>query len=84
MPDVDLKPLEEMFRAKVFKMLKEDGKIDDDIIKKGYRRPGRASLQAGDIPVLAYTIRRGLQEMTKKDGLRLPNILFGTASPLRS
>jgi len=27
-------------------MLKEEGKIDDDIIKKGYRRPGRASLQA--------------------------------------
>ncbi len=34
MPDADLKPLEEMFRAKVFTMLKEEGKIDDDIIKK--------------------------------------------------
>lgn len=34
MPDVDLKPLEEIFRAKVFNMLKEEGKIDDDIIKK--------------------------------------------------
>ena len=30
MPDVDLKPLEEIFRAKVFAMLKEEGKIDDD------------------------------------------------------
>ena len=34
MPDVDLKPLEEIFSAKVFKMLKEEGNIDDDIIKK--------------------------------------------------
>ena len=34
MPDVDLKPLEEIFRANVFKMLKEEGKIADDIIKK--------------------------------------------------
>ena len=34
MPDVDLNPLEEIFRAKVFNMLKEEGKIDDDIIKK--------------------------------------------------
>ncbi len=28
MPDVDLKSLEEIFRAKVFNMLKEEGKID--------------------------------------------------------
>ncbi len=34
MPDVDLNPLEEIFRAKVFNMLKEEGEIDDDIIKK--------------------------------------------------
>jgi len=34
MPDVDLKPLEEIFRAKVFALLKEEGKIDDDIIRK--------------------------------------------------
>jgi len=34
MPDVDLEPLEEIFRAKVFTMLKEEEKIDDDIIKK--------------------------------------------------
>lgn len=34
MPDVDLKPLEEIFRAKVFTLLKEEGKIDDDIIRK--------------------------------------------------
>ena len=34
MPDVDLKPLEEIFRAKVFNMLKEEGKIDDDFIHK--------------------------------------------------
>ena len=34
MPDVDLKPLEEIFRAKVLKMLKEEGKIDDDVIHK--------------------------------------------------
>ena len=33
-PDVDLKPLEDIFRANVFKILKEGGKIDDVIIKK--------------------------------------------------
>ncbi len=32
MPNVDLKPLEEIFRAKVFKMLKKEGKITDEII----------------------------------------------------
>ena len=40
-------------------MLKEEGKIDDDIIKKGYRRPGRASLQAIEIiDVSEYKPRR--------------------------
>jgi hypothetical protein len=34
MPDVDLKPLEDIFRASVFKMLKGEGKINDDIINK--------------------------------------------------
>jgi hypothetical protein len=34
MPEVDLKPLEEIFRANVFKMLKEEGKIGDDLINK--------------------------------------------------
>ena len=34
MPDVGLKHLEEIFRTKVLKMLKEEGKIDDDIIHK--------------------------------------------------
>ncbi|GJQ60396.1 MAG: hypothetical protein D8M57_01735 [Candidatus Scalindua sp. AMX11] len=34
MPDVDLKPLEDIFRASVFKMLKDEGKIDDDVINK--------------------------------------------------
>ena len=75
MPDVDLKPLEEIFRAKVFNMLKEEGKIDDDIIKKlmNWRHSG-----------FSVHNRRGLQKMTKKDGWRLPNISFVTPSPLRS
>ena len=34
MPDVDLKPLEEIFHQKILKMLKEEGKIDDDVIHK--------------------------------------------------
>ncbi len=34
MPDVDLKPLEDIFRASVFKMLKDEGKIDEDTISK--------------------------------------------------
>ncbi len=31
-PDMDLKPLEKIFRANVFKMLKKEGKINDDVI----------------------------------------------------
>ncbi len=34
MKDVDLKPLEELFRAEVFKMLKMEGKITDELINK--------------------------------------------------
>ena len=33
MPDVDLKPLEDIFHSSVFKMLKDEGKIDDAINK---------------------------------------------------
>ena len=42
MPGVDLKPLEDMFRASVFKMLKEEGKIGDDLINRlmGWRHSG--------------------------------------------
>ncbi|MGA1825035.1 MAG: hypothetical protein ACMUIP_10280 [bacterium] len=31
-PDIDLKPLEEIFRANALKMLKKEGKINDDVI----------------------------------------------------
>ena len=34
MRNVDLKPLEEIFRAKVLKMLKKEGKIDQEMISK--------------------------------------------------
>ncbi|MFQ5835444.1 MAG: transposase zinc-binding domain-containing protein [bacterium] len=34
MPKVDLKPLEDIFRAKVFKMLKDEGKINDYLINR--------------------------------------------------
>jgi hypothetical protein len=34
MKDVDLKPLEQLFRAEVFKMLKKEGKITNEIINK--------------------------------------------------
>ena len=34
MKDVDLKPLEELFRAEVFKFLKKEGKITDELINK--------------------------------------------------
>jgi len=34
MPETDLRPLEEIFRAAVFSMLKEEGKITDEIIDK--------------------------------------------------
>ncbi len=49
MPGVDLKPLEDMFRASVFKMLKEEGKIGDDLIHRlmGWRHFG-FSVHNGD------------------------------------
>ena len=34
MPKVNLKRLEELFRANVFKMLKEEGRINDELINK--------------------------------------------------
>ncbi len=34
MKRVDLKPLEELFRAEVFRFLKKEGKITDDLIQK--------------------------------------------------
>jgi len=34
MPKADLRPLEEIFRARVFAILKEEGKISDEIIDK--------------------------------------------------
>jgi hypothetical protein len=34
MPKIDIKPLAELFRANVLKMLKKEGKIDDDFIAK--------------------------------------------------
>jgi len=34
MPRIDITPLAEMFRANVLKMLKKEGKIDDDFIRK--------------------------------------------------
>ncbi len=34
MRDVDLKPLEELFRAEVFKFLKKEGKITDEVVNK--------------------------------------------------
>ena len=38
MRNVDLKPLEEIFRAKVLKMLKKEGKIDQDMNSKLLKR----------------------------------------------
>ncbi len=42
MPGIDLKPLEDMFRASVFRLLKEEGKIGDDLINRlmGWRHSG--------------------------------------------
>jgi hypothetical protein len=33
MPEIDLKPFQELFRVAVLKMLKKEGKIDDDFIR---------------------------------------------------
>jgi len=42
MKNVDLKPLEDLFRAEVFKMLKKAGKINDELINKllGWKHSG--------------------------------------------
>jgi len=34
MPKIDIKPLVEIFRANVLKMLRKEGKIDDGLIEK--------------------------------------------------
>jgi len=39
MKDVDLKPLEELFRAEVFKMLRTAGKIGDELISSSLPSP---------------------------------------------
>ena len=44
MPKVDLRPLEEIFRAGVFTMLKEEGKISDEIIDKSTVYPPQSFL----------------------------------------
>ncbi|MBU2514557.1 hypothetical protein KJ966_24800 [bacterium] len=42
MKRVDLNPLEELFRAEVFKFLKKEGKISDDLVQKlkGWKHSG--------------------------------------------
>ncbi len=42
MRNVDLKPLEDIFRANIFKMLKKEEKVDDDLIRKisGWKHSG--------------------------------------------
>ena len=48
MPKADLRPLEEIFRAGVFTMLKEEGKITDEIIDKLMKwRPSGFSINNG-------------------------------------
>jgi Icc-related predicted phosphoesterase len=43
MPKTDLRPLEEIFRAEVFTMLKEEGKITDEIITNA--RPPQSMME---------------------------------------
>ena len=73
MPDVDLKPLEDIFRAKVFKMLKDEGKIDDNLINNllGWKHSGfsvhnKARISRDD-RLKTYTIK-------KMEGLYKENI----------
>lgn len=56
---VDLKPLEKIFRAIVFAILKEEGKIDDDVIRKlmNWRHSG-----------FSVHNKHGWQKMMKNDG----------------
>jgi hypothetical protein len=56
MPRVDIRPLAELFRASVLKMLKDEGRLDDPLIKKiltwrhnlGFSAHNEVRLQAGD------------------------------------
>lgn len=50
MPKAKLKPLEEIFRAGVFTMLKEEGKITDETITKlmKWRHSGLSGIQTPD------------------------------------
>jgi hypothetical protein len=42
MRNVDINPLEDIFRANIFKMLKKEEKVDDDLIRKisGWKHSG--------------------------------------------
>jgi hypothetical protein len=42
MRNIDIKPLEEIFKANIFKMLKKEEKVDDDLIRKisGWKHSG--------------------------------------------
>jgi len=69
MPRVDIRPLTEIFRASILKMLKDEGRLDDPLIKKiltwrhnsGFSVHNEVRLQAGDAKgienVAQYIIR---------------------------
>ena len=71
MRNVDLKPLEEIFRAKVLKMLKKEGKIDQEMISEllKWKHSG-------------FGIDNGIriEKTMPKAERRLPNILPETPS----
>ena len=63
MPEVDLKPLEELFRANLFNMLKKEGKVNDDLINKlmEWRHSG-------------FSVHNGVK--VKRDDERIPGPIY--------
>ncbi|MBU2514094.1 transposase [bacterium] len=66
---MDLKPLEELFRAEVFKFLKKEGKIKDDPETDGLEKLRCLELRVSLFMLITAFV---LKEETKKAGRLLP------------
>jgi hypothetical protein len=87
MPKVAIRPLAELFRASVFKMLKDEGRLDDALIKKiltwphisGFSVHNEVRLQAGDakgIENVAQYIIRNTFSMAKLSHIEKTGTVF--------
>lgn len=83
MPKVDIRPLAELFRASVLKMLKDEGRLDENLIKKiltwrhnsGFSVHNEVRLQAGDAKGIENVAQYGERLLTPQSpfaGLPFP------------